>query len=227
MRASPTTASPRIARKCAITRELAFPGVEVVAIDADQPLEQVMLEAQSRRLAPPAAASPAGCQCSAVIRSSNSSACRVPASGPSRAPFRLSPAHLAQHRSGGPGAAAPPAALCRCLALHAVAPPACGRRLHRLRSSPPSALLRAPRQRGPAGHRPGDDPELWSILPTAAATVPQRWSASSRRWRRLHPIIVWLGTPRLAADASHPRRRQQPPKKLPEAEIIAGRPRDR
>jgi len=35
-----------IERKCAITRELAFPGIEVVQIDADQPLEQVMLEAK-------------------------------------------------------------------------------------------------------------------------------------------------------------------------------------
>ena len=35
-----------IERKCALTRELAFDGVEVVAIDADQPLEQVMLEAK-------------------------------------------------------------------------------------------------------------------------------------------------------------------------------------
>ncbi len=33
-----------IARKCDLTRELKFDGVEVVAIDADQPLERVMLE---------------------------------------------------------------------------------------------------------------------------------------------------------------------------------------
>lgn len=35
-----------IERKCAITRELRFAGADVVAIDADQPLEQVMLEAK-------------------------------------------------------------------------------------------------------------------------------------------------------------------------------------
>lgn len=35
-----------IARKCALTRDLRFDGVEVVAIDADQPLERVMLEAK-------------------------------------------------------------------------------------------------------------------------------------------------------------------------------------
>ena len=35
-----------IARKCALTRDLAFPGVEVVAIDADQPLDTVMVEAK-------------------------------------------------------------------------------------------------------------------------------------------------------------------------------------
>lgn len=35
-----------IERKCAITRDLRFDGIEVVAIDADQPLEQVMLEAK-------------------------------------------------------------------------------------------------------------------------------------------------------------------------------------
>ena len=35
-----------IERKCALTRELAFPGIEVAAIDADQPLEQVLLEAK-------------------------------------------------------------------------------------------------------------------------------------------------------------------------------------
>jgi thymidylate kinase len=35
-----------IARKCAITHELSFDGVTVVSIDADQPLEQVMLAAK-------------------------------------------------------------------------------------------------------------------------------------------------------------------------------------
>lgn len=35
-----------IERKCALTRELRFPGVEVVSIDADQPLDKVMLEAK-------------------------------------------------------------------------------------------------------------------------------------------------------------------------------------
>lgn len=35
-----------IERKCAITRDLTFAGVDVVAINADQPLEQVMLEAK-------------------------------------------------------------------------------------------------------------------------------------------------------------------------------------
>jgi thymidylate kinase/uncharacterized membrane protein len=35
-----------IARKCALTRDLQFDGVEVVAIDADQPLDTVMLEAK-------------------------------------------------------------------------------------------------------------------------------------------------------------------------------------
>lgn len=35
-----------IARKCAITRELGFEGVTVVSIDADQPLDQVMLAAK-------------------------------------------------------------------------------------------------------------------------------------------------------------------------------------
>ena len=35
-----------ITRKCALTRELTFEGVEVVAIDADQPLDKVMLDAK-------------------------------------------------------------------------------------------------------------------------------------------------------------------------------------
>ena len=35
-----------ISRKCAITRELSFAGVETVAIDADQPLDQVLLAAK-------------------------------------------------------------------------------------------------------------------------------------------------------------------------------------
>jgi len=35
-----------IERKCALTRELRFEGVEVATIDADQPLDQVMLEAK-------------------------------------------------------------------------------------------------------------------------------------------------------------------------------------
>ena len=35
-----------IERKCAITRDLRFEGVEVVSIDADQPLDKVLLEAK-------------------------------------------------------------------------------------------------------------------------------------------------------------------------------------
>ena len=35
-----------IERKCALTRDLRFAGVEVAAIDADQPLAQVMLDAK-------------------------------------------------------------------------------------------------------------------------------------------------------------------------------------
>jgi len=35
-----------IERKCALTRELRFPGIEVVSIDADQPLDKVMLDAK-------------------------------------------------------------------------------------------------------------------------------------------------------------------------------------
>ena len=35
-----------IERKCAITRDLRFPGVEVASIDADQPLDKVMLDAK-------------------------------------------------------------------------------------------------------------------------------------------------------------------------------------